>query len=108
MEWDIIIAIIMLLISVAILSFCLGYINGFNRCKKIDDELIDKLGNKYKALNNEKMNDCKYCKHYEKCSENIYEATIEREYLIRWSEKDCWEMNEEYEMERDSLQHKPE
>ena len=34
---------------------------------------------------------CKACKHYDKCSKDIYHASIEREYLINWSNRDCWE-----------------
>lgn len=41
------------------------------------------------------MNNCESCKHYEECSKNIYDANIEREYLIFWSSRDCWETNEE-------------
>lgn len=34
---------------------------------------------------------CKDCKHYKKCSKNIYSANIERRYLILWAGRDCWE-----------------
>lgn len=37
------------------------------------------------------MNECKLCKHYSKCSKNIYHANIERRYLIEYLQKDCWE-----------------
>lgn len=38
------------------------------------------------------MNECKLCKHYSRCSKDIYHANNERKYLIEWSGKDCWEM----------------
>lgn len=41
------------------------------------------------------MNNCEYCKYYESCSKNIYDANIAREYLIEWCGIDCWE--ERYE-----------
>ena len=34
---------------------------------------------------------CETCKYYKECSKNIYDANIEREYLIFWSNRDCWE-----------------
>lgn len=37
------------------------------------------------------MKPCESCKHYNECSKDIYHASIEREYLINWSSKDCWE-----------------
>ena len=37
------------------------------------------------------MNPCEYCKHYNECSKDIYHVSIEREYLINWSSKDCGE-----------------
>lgn len=37
------------------------------------------------------METCETCKHYEKCSKNIYDANIERKYLIFYCNIDCWE-----------------
>ena len=36
------------------------------------------------------MNNCESCKHYNECSKDIYHANIEREYYIKWSNRDCW------------------
>lgn len=41
------------------------------------------------------METCETCKHYEKCSKNIYAANIERKYIIYCMGGDCWEANEE-------------
>lgn len=41
-------------------------------------------------MNKDNKNSCETCKDYNKCSENIYDANIEREYLIFWSGRDCW------------------
>ena len=41
-------------------------------------------------MNKDNKNSCETCKHYKKCSENIYAANIEREYLIFWCGIDCW------------------
>ena len=40
------------------------------------------------------MEICETCKYYEKCSENIYVASIERQYIIFYMDGDCWESNE--------------
>lgn len=40
------------------------------------------------------MNNCESCKYYSECSKDIYHASIEREYLINWSNRDCWKANE--------------
>lgn len=37
------------------------------------------------------VNKCETCKHYGKCSKDIYHANIERRYLIEHLHKDCWE-----------------
>ena len=37
------------------------------------------------------MNRCETCKHYEKCSKNIYAAMIERRHSIIYLNADCWE-----------------
>lgn len=39
----IMVAVILFEIFFIILSFCVGYIKGFKKCKKIDDEIIEKL-----------------------------------------------------------------
>lgn len=41
------------------------------------------------------METCETCKHYERCSKNIYDANIERKYIIFYMDRDCWEANEE-------------
>lgn len=37
------------------------------------------------------MKKCECCKWYKNCSQNIYQANIERDYLNKWSNRDCWE-----------------
>ena len=41
------------------------------------------------------MNSCETCKHYERCSKNIYDASIERKYTIYYMDADCWEEKED-------------
>lgn len=41
------------------------------------------------------MNNCESCKYYEKCSANIYVASIERQYIIYEMGGDCWEERDE-------------
>lgn len=45
--------------------------------------------------NNMERQICEKCKYYERCSKNIYDASIERDYLIFLSNRDCWKANEE-------------
>ena len=48
---------------------------------------------KWNEFKNEniKINKCETCKYYEECLKNIYDANIERRYLIEHLQKDCWE-----------------
>ena len=41
------------------------------------------------------METCETCKHYEKCSKNIYDASINRQYIIYYMDADCWEDKDE-------------
>ena len=44
----IMISIIAFAILLVILSYCIGFVKGFNKAKSIDDEIIEELANKYK------------------------------------------------------------
>lgn len=35
-------------VACIIIGYFVGYANGFNKCKEIDDNIIEKLANKYK------------------------------------------------------------
>lgn len=39
------------------------------------------------------MNNCESCANYSECSKDIYHASIERDYYIKWSDRDCWTTN---------------
>ena len=41
------------------------------------------------------METCETCKHYKKCSKDIYHENIERKYIIYCMDADCWEASEE-------------
>lgn len=45
----IMVSIITLAILLIILSYCIGYVKGFNKAKLIDDEILEELEKKYKG-----------------------------------------------------------
>jgi hypothetical protein len=51
MDRKMLVTLIILLIFISTFSFLIGYIKGFLKCKRIDNEIIRDLANKYKIEN---------------------------------------------------------
>lgn len=48
--WIFLIVLLMILIVVGVLMYFIGCLNGFKKCKQIDDEIINKLINEKHIL----------------------------------------------------------